>query len=202
MNIKKNLAINLYKIGAIKFGEFKMKSGMMSPIYITLRILVSHPKVLKKVAEVCAEGLKKIPYDRMAAVPYTAMPIVGATSLVNNKPWIYPRREIKEYGVSKLVEGEYEKGDKVVLVDDLITTGASKLAFIKPMEELGLKFKDVFVLIDREQGGEEELAQKGYKLHSIFKLTQMLDVWREAKIITNKTCDKIKEYLKKNKAKR
>jgi len=119
MKNKEKLMLSLFKIGAIKFGSFKLKSGMISPVYIDLRVLVSYPKVLKQVAKAYITVLEKLKFDRMAAVPYTAIPIVSAISFYNNKPWLYTRKEVKDYGTKKSFEGEYKVGERVVLVDDM-----------------------------------------------------------------------------------
>lgn len=158
--LKEKLMLELFKIQAIKFGNFKLKSGLMLPVYIDLRVLVSYPKVLKAVAKVYSLILKKISFDRLVAVPYTAIPIARAISLVINKPLIYTRKEIKTYGIKRPVEGEYKKNEKVVLIDDMITTGGSKLEVVSLLNDLKLKIKDVVVLVDREQGGKEELSKK------------------------------------------
>jgi uridine monophosphate synthetase len=198
---KNKLVLNLNKIGAIKFGKFKLKSGIVSPIYIDLRVLVSFPKVLKQVAEAYLPILQKIKYERLAAVPYAAMPITGAVAILANKPWIYTRKEVKDYGIKKPVEGEYKKGDRVVLIDDLITTGLSKFEVIKPLEDIGLIVRDVVVLVDREQGGREELEEKGYKLHAVLTINKILVSLLKDKKINQKKYDEVKEFLSKNKAK-
>lgn len=193
--LHKSLILNLNKIGAIKFGEFKLKSGIISPIYIDLRILVSHPKVLKEVAKAYVNILKKIKYDRMVAIPYAALPICGAISLLNNKPWIYTRKEVKDYGTKKLIEGEFKKGERVVLIDDLVTTGLSKFEVIKPLENMGLIIEDVVVLVDRQQGGREDLDKKNYRLHSVLTITEILKTLLSAKKLTKKKYDKIIAFL-------
>jgi uridine monophosphate synthetase len=194
----KELIIQLSKIGGIKFGEFTLKNGMVSPIYIDLRILVSYPKVMKQVAKTYAQLLEGLDFQRMAAVPYSALPIVAAISAVNEKPWIYTRKEVKDYGTKKLIEGEYKAGETIVVVDDMTTDGASKLEVIAPFEKEGLLVKDVVVLLDREQGAAKNLADKGYRLHSVITLSEALKVLSEAKIIDKAMLDKVKKFLAAN----
>jgi uridine monophosphate synthetase len=160
-----SLTLALAEIGAIRFGEFTLASGRTSPIYVDLRLLASHPAVLRQVARAYADLLRaKVGAGepgvrvRLAAIPYAALPIGTAVALELDLPLIYPRKEIKDYGTSRQIEGEYEPGDRVVVLDDLITTGGSKLAAIEPLQAAGLEVRDVVVLIDREQGGGAELV--------------------------------------------
>ncbi|MGD8902983.1 MAG: orotidine-5'-phosphate decarboxylase, partial [Anaerolineae bacterium] len=166
---KTALTLTLAEIGAIRFGEFTLASGKKSPIYIDLRLLASYPAALRDVARAYAELLRAKAglgepgkRTRLAAIPYAALPIGTAVALELGLPLIYPRKEVKAHGTSRQVEGEYESGDRAVVLDDLITTGGSKLAAIEPLEAAGLEVQDVVVLIDREQGGGAELAEAGY----------------------------------------
>jgi orotate phosphoribosyltransferase len=191
----KDLIIQLSKIGGIKFGEFTLKNGMLSPIYIDLRVLVSYPNVMKTVAETYSGLLKDLEFDRMAAVPYSALPIVASVSMVNERPWIYTRKEAKDYGTKKLIEGEYKAGETIVVVDDMTTDGTSKLEVIAPFEKEGLKIKDIVVLLDREQGATKNLADKGCKLHSVITLKKALDILLEAKVIDDAMFKKVHDFL-------
>ncbi|HSR33431.1 MAG TPA: orotidine-5'-phosphate decarboxylase [Anaerolineae bacterium] len=181
------LTLSLFDIGAIRFGEFTLASGKKSPIYVDLRLLASHPGVLRQVAWAYAEllrrdlGIRDLGSGvRLAAIPYAAMAIGTAVSLELGLPMIYPRKEVKEYGTARLIEGEFEPGDRAVVLDDLITTGGSKLAAIEPLEAAGLEVRDVVVLLDREQGGCEDLADAGYELHAVLRLSEMLDMLVQA----------------------
>ena len=195
------LMINMFKINAIKFGNFKMKSGLMTPVYIDLRVLVSSPKVLKEIAHEYVAILNKLSFKRMVGLPYTALPIVANIAAINNKPWIYIRKEVKEYGTKKAIEGAYNVGEKVVMIDDMITNGLSKVETLKPLEENGLKIKDIVVLVDREQGGKGHLEKKGYTFHSVFTLAQWLKVLMEHKKITKDKYAEVIAYLDANKIK-
>jgi uridine monophosphate synthetase len=195
---KRELILKLYEIGCVKFGEFKLKSGLLSPIYIDLRLLVSHPAVLKAVSKVLSALIQPLSYSRLAGIPYAALPIATAVSLELNKPLIYARKEAKEYGTKKQIEGTYAKGELVVVIDDLITTGQSKIETIAPFEGEGMVVKDVVVLIDRQQGGARLLAQKGYALHAAITMDDCLTVLQAAGKVTKEQADAVKSYLAAN----
>jgi uridine monophosphate synthetase len=200
-----HLALTLADIGCVRFGDFTLRSGQHSPIYIDLRLLVSYPTVLRQVAQAYTRLLRgdwgldtghwDLKFDRLAAIPYAALPIGTAVSLELGCPFIYPRKEVKGYGTRRAVEGEFQKGERVVVLDDLITTGASKLEAIAPLEELGLQVEDVVVLIDREQGGQEYLEERGYRLHAVFGLGEMLDVLAQHGRISTAQRDEVKAFL-------
>jgi len=169
------IATGLHELGAVRFGEFTLKSGQKSPIYVDLRLLAGDPKLLGLVARAMADLLREVRYDRIAAIPYGGLPIGTAVSLATGKPMIYPRKEVKQHGTMQAIEGRYEAGEAVVMLDDLITTGGAKIEAAEPLLAAGLVVKDVLVLIDREQGGREQLAGKGYALHAVLTLRALLD---------------------------
>jgi uridine monophosphate synthetase len=175
------LILDLARIGAVRFGEFTLKSGKTSPVYIDLRLLASHPSVLRSVAGAYARLLygqdgPLLAFDCIAAIPYAALPIGTAVALQASRPLIYPRKEVKAYGTKRTVEGVFQDGERAVVLDDLITTGESKVEAIAPLEAAGLEVQDVVVLIDRQSGGRETLASRGYRLHAVLTLRQILDV--------------------------
>lgn len=189
------LILDLARIGAVKFGQFTLKSGKISPIYIDLRILASHPDVLARAAAAYAALLDNLTFDRLAAIPYAALPIGTAVALQTDRPLIYPRKEVKEYGTRQAVEGVYVPGERVVVLDDLITTGGSKIEAIRPLQEAGLHVQDIVVLIDRQGGGREELERQGYRLHAALTLQQILDVLRQEDVIDDTQRTQVVEWL-------
>ena len=158
---QKSLADGLLSAGCIKFGEFTLKSGLTSPIYIDLRRIITHPKLLADIAQAYLPILSLLQFSRIAGLPYAAIPIATAISLVGNYPMIYQRKEAKTYGTKAEIAGEYHAGETVVVIDDLATTGGSKFEAIEKLTGAGLIVKDVVVLIDRQSGANESLAGAG-----------------------------------------
>lgn len=171
------LADGLLESGCVKFGEFTLKSGLISPIYIDLRQLVSYPQLLAKVATAYLPILHQLSFDRIAALPYAAIPIATAISLQSGWPMIYPRKEIKTYGTKAAIEGNFSPAEQVVVIDDLATTGGSKFEAIERLEAAELKVVDVVVLIDRQSGAAQSLETAGYHMWAVLSLSAMLDHW-------------------------
>lgn len=185
----------LHEVGCVQFGEFTLASGKQSPIYIDLRRVTASPSLLRMVAHAYVGLLCLLSFDHLAAVPYAALPIGAAISLAINKPLIYPRKEVKAYGTGRSIEGRYDSGDKVVVIEDLVTSGGSVVKAIEQLEAAELIVQDVAVLIDREQGGRETLAEKGYRLHAALTLPQILDVLHQTNRISTIEFEKVKRYL-------
>jgi uridine monophosphate synthetase len=165
----------IFEADCVKFGEFKLKSGIISPVYVDFRVLVSKPELLREVGQALADRARQIGCDRIAGIPYAGVPLGVAAALAGDIPMIYPRKEAKQYGTGKLIEGEFQPGDRVLVIDDIITDGASKIEAIEALKEAGLVVTDVLVILDREQGGAKKLADAGYTLHSLGTLSEVLD---------------------------
>lgn len=189
------LSLRLHDIGAVKFGRFPLASGRISPIYIDLRLMISHPSVLKQAAIAYGHMLETLSFDVMAAIPYAGLPIGTAIALETDHPLIFPRKMAKNYGSGKLIEGEWKKGQKVVIIEDLITSGGSILRGISVLEKNGLIVQDAAVLIDRQQDGMKTLYSKGYHLHSVMNITQLLDVLKEHNRINGSQHEEVQKML-------
>ena len=191
----------IFDAACIKFGEFKLKSGIVSPVYVDFRGLVSKPELLREIGQALGERARQIGYgtgDRLAGIPYAGLPLGVAASLASGIPMIYPRIEAKDYGTRKLIEGEFSKGDRVLVIDDIITDGASKIEAIAPLKEARLVVEDVLVILDREQGGDKILEKAGYKLHSLGKLSEVLDALVAAGKVEPATRAKVAEFVAAN----
>lgn len=190
------LATSLLQTGCVKFGQFKLKSGLISPIYMDLRQLVSHPKTLAQVAAAYAPLLDGLTFDRLAALPYAALPIGTAISLRAGLPMIYPRKEAKAYGTKADIEGAFAEGETALVIDDLTTTGDSKFEAIDKLTAVGLKVTDVVVLIDRQSGAKEAMAARGVRLHAVVTLAQLLDEYERANLVPAGQIAAARQFLK------
>ena len=185
----------LLSLGCVRFGQFTLKSGQISPIYIDLRRLVASPRAMKTVARAYAVILHRLEFDLLAALPYAALPIGAAVSLEGGWPLIYPRKEAKSYGTRAQIEGIFQPGQRAVVLDDLITTGGSKLEGIAKLTDAGLEVKDIVVLIDRQSGGADFMSARGYRLHSVFTLPELLDIWEESGAVEKSHLDAARKFL-------
>lgn len=176
----KRLIDDLHAIQALKFGEFTLKSGALSPFYVDLRVIISHPTILQAIARRVLDVLAPLTFQRVAGIPYAGLPIATAVSLAGNYPMIYARKEAKDYGTKRVIEGKFTAGETVVLIDDVITDGASKFEAAEPLLQAGLVVKDFAIFLDREQGGADRLREKGYALHRALRISDVLAHLRDA----------------------
>ena len=198
---QKSLALQLFDVGAIKFGAFKLKlhevkpGAPLSPIYIDLRIVRSFPEVISSVVEVYEGLMQGVRFDLYADVPTAVTPFVAILSYKTRIPMISPRIVEKEHGTKHRIDGIFEAGQVALLIDDLITKADSKLKAISILEDNGLRVYDVIVLIDREQGGSQELKKLGYACRSAFKLKKLLNFYSESEKISQEQYVKTVTYL-------
>lgn len=167
----------LFDIGAIKIGlDYKLKSGMISPIYIDLRIVPSYPELFKKMVNLMFNTISSdTKYDCVCGVPYTALPIATVISVTNNIPLIIVRKEIKDHGTKQQVEGHFKQKQNCLLIEDLVTTGGSVMEVATVLRDYGLKVSDILVLIDREQGGSQNIMNAGYRFYAVFTISEILN---------------------------
>lgn len=196
----KNLAQKLFDVGCVKFGCFTLKSGIQAPIYFDLRVIVSFPQILSDVADLMFEMLPedKRNFSRICGVPYTALPIATCISLKQNIPMLIKRKEAKDYGTKKMVEGIFNKGDKCLIIEDVVTSGSSILETVQSLQTIGVEVTDAVVLLNREQGGEANITKNGITLHSVFTMSQIMDVLRETNKISPSTVSSVMQFISEN----
>ena len=175
----RDLIIGLAELGALQFGDFTLASGKKSSMYVDLRLLVSRPDLMQAAAAAYSKILAALPCDRIAGVPYAALPIGMAVALASGVPLIYNRKESKSHGLGKDIEGLWQPGERVVIIEDVITTGGSIVSSVEQFRAAGLVVEDAIVLLDRQQGGVENLQKTGICVHSVLALGDVLDLLSE-----------------------
>ena len=198
MENKKEFFLECYQLGIIKFGRFTLKSGIESPFYVDLRPLASDPKILKRLANYLLDMLPLDNFDLICGVPYAALPMATAMSLESYLPLIIKRKEAKEYGTKKMIEGIFQKGQNCLLVEDVITSGKSLLETIPEIENEGISVSDIVVVLDRQQGGKEMLESKGYRVHTLFTISEVCSILKEENHLSDDEVTRIDDFLKGN----
>lgn len=192
------LGLRLFEINAFKFGDFKMKVGINSPVYFDLRVIVSYPDVMDTLSELLTDYIKHIAVEtgtHLCGVPYTALPIATLISIKAKKPMLIRRKEAKTYGTKKLIEGKFNAGDKCLIIEDVVTSGSSILDTVNDLRSEGLVVTDAIVVVDREQGGVQNTAENGVKMHSLFTLSYLLNVLLKAGQIEEKIVQSVAKYI-------
>jgi uridine monophosphate synthetase len=174
---KRQVALTLHEHGILQFGQFTLKSGIISPFYIDMRMLQSYPEALHIVAKVYAEMLADVPADTfLAGIPEAGIPLATAVGYETNRPLIQPRAKLKDHGKGKSIEGDWKPGDSVAIIDDLITKGDSKLEALDQFKACDLKVLGFYLLIDREMGGIAIVKQAGYDVTVAMTMSEVFDV--------------------------
>lgn len=190
-----NLILKLHEINALKFGSFS-SHGIESPFHFDLKVIVSYPEILQAVGELMWSKINHLTFDFICGVPYTAMVIATSISIAHNKPMLLRRREVKEQSTKKIIEGSFTPGQSCLVIEDLITSGNSILETIDYLHKEGLTVENAAVLIDREQGGQMRLAKEGYNLHTVFNVSQMMELLENRGRVQKGTMLKVLNFLK------
>jgi uridine monophosphate synthetase len=182
------LILDLYDIGCLLFGEYVQASGAVFNYYIDLRQIISDPNLFHRVLHGYSGLLEQLQFDRIAGIPYGSLPTATGLSLALHKPLIYPRKEVKAHGARRLIEGDFNEGDRVVVVDDILITGGSVLEGIAKLESSGLVVNDVVVFIDhggrKDRKARERVESQGYRVHAVLDIERITQVLLQAGRLT------------------
>ena len=168
---KKELKDALERTGAVKYGKFTLSSGKLSDYYVDMKMAMTDPSVLKGIAKEAAKHVKGA--ARLAGMELGAVPLVVAVALETGLPYLIVRKEKKGYGTGNKVEGRIKKGDKVVVLEDVTTTGASSLKAVDAVKEAGGVVDKVVVVVDRQEGAEALLKGKGISIVPLITRTDL-----------------------------
>jgi len=202
MEFVKEFATFLYKNDIIKFGNFTLASGKNSSYYIDLRLVPSYPhqfrKMIKNLQNLIIEKTGLDNFDSLASVPTGGLVVASALAIEVVKPLIYVRNKPKEHGTTKSIEGKISAGMKVVMVDDVATTGTSVLNGIKQLKESELLISDVYVIINRLEGADKALDGIGVQIHQLTDILEITNVLFQEKLVSKEVFDKIKNQVNQN----
>ena len=202
MEFVKEFAIFLYKNNIIRFGNFTLASGKNSSYYVDLRLIPSYPhqfrKMIKNLQNLIIKKTGLDDFDCLASVPTGGLVVTSALAIEIVKPLIYVRSKPKEHGTTKSIEGKISAGMKVVMVDDVVTTGTSVLNGINQLKEVGLLISDLYVIINRLEGGDKALSDIGVQTHQLTDILEITDILFQEKLIDKEIFEKIKNQVNRN----
>jgi len=199
---KDEMANILLKIDALKFGVFKLSTGKASPYYIDLRVIPSFPDAFREICEFYAQtitdeiGLKT--FERIAGFPIAGIPFASQIAYNLKKPFLYMRKDVRFSGRERRVEGILASGDKVLLIDDLLTTGSTLRKAADAVRAEGGVVTDAMVFLDREEGGMKLLEESGVKLHSLLRISEIANILYEIGAIDQESLKTIQKQIKKH----
>ena len=199
MEFVKDFATFLHEKGAIKFGDFTLSSGKKSPYYIDLRLVSSYPhifrKMIKHLQELISEKIGLDNFDTVATVPTGGLVVASALAFECVKPLIYVRTKQKEHGTSKSIEGVANKGMKVLMIDDVATTGGSMSNGIKALKESGVELNDAYVIVNRLEGADSELKSLGVNLHQVTDILEITKILHQSNLVDDKILEKVQNQI-------
>ena len=201
MGFVKEFTTFLHQNGIIKFGDFTLASGKKSSYYVDLRLVPSYPHKFREMVKYLENeiiqdiGLEK--FDSIVSVPTGGLVIASALAIEAVKPLIYVRSKPKDYGTSKSVEGKSYEGMKVVMIDDVATTGGSVVNAIKILKEINVSIKDAYVIVNRMEGANEALSELGVQMHSVLDILQITKILYEQNLIQQDILEKVKKQINK-----
>jgi orotate phosphoribosyltransferase len=196
----KEFAVFLHQNNAIKFGDFTLSSGKKSSYYVDLRVVPSFPhqfrKMVKGLQALISDQIGYDNFDCLASVPTGGLVIASALAIETVKPLVYVRSQPKDHGTSKSIEGKVEKDTKILMVDDVATTGGSVSNAISLLKDAGAKISDAYVVIDRMEGADKLLQSDGVRLHSLTNILEITEILHKEDLVSKQVLENVKNQIK------
>ena len=189
----------MYKYGMVKFGRFKLTSGIESPFYIDVRRLFSYPELARRVVSELISKISLDAFDMLVGVESAGIPLAAYMACLTGKPLGYVRKESKKHGTGNIVEGDVA-GKRVAIIDDVVTTGGSLVKAIDNLLSVNAKPVMAIVIVDREQGGRKLLKSRGVELYALLTASEIFTRLYEAGLISREVYDEVLNYLNSFKA--
>lgn len=199
MEFAREFAVFLYKNEIIRFGDFTLASGKKSPFYIDLRLVPSYPvefrRMIKALQNMIIEETGLDGFDSLVSIPTGGLVIASALAIETVKPVIYVRDKPKNYGTAKRIEGVTRDSMRVLMIDDVATTGGSMVQGIKILQESKIGISDAFVIVNRLEGAAKALGETGVKMHHLTDILQITEVLYQEKLISKEILNSIKSQV-------
>lgn len=204
MDFVKEFTIFLFENKILRFGDFTLASGKKSPYYIDLRLVASYPhqfrKMIKNLQNLISDELGLDSFESIVSVPTGGLVIASALAIETVKPLMYVRNKPKDYGTTKSIEGKFSEGMKVVMIDDVATTGGSVINAIKILKEENIMIKDAYVIVNRSEGAEQALKEQGVKIHQIADMREMTEILHKEGKISDDILQQVKDRINQDQA--
>ena len=159
-------------------GDFVLRSGRRSKYYLDKYRFETRPDLLRPLGVALANAVREHEpdADRLAGPELGAVALAAAASLESGLPFLIVRKAAKEYGTSKQLEGVFEEGECVCLVEDVVTSGGAAIEAVQALREAGLRVSNAVCVVDREEGGVDELARHAVRLRPLFRASELLEM--------------------------
>ena len=202
-DVVSEIARALFGSGCLKFGSFRVKSGVLSPYYIDLSCLLSSPRDFRCVVDAVADEIKRVmvidTVDKLASIELKGALLLPSIACRLDLPCIVVRKAEKKYGVTGRIVGEkVVNGEHILFFDDVVTDGMSKVEGIKPLEMLGARVETIMVVVDREQGGREKLERSGYKFRALTSISKLVKCLLQSSCISGEQADAVLDYIRRS----
>ena len=202
-DVDSEIAGALFSSGCLKLGTFRIRSGALSPYYIDLSCLLSSPRDLCCFVDAVADEVRRMMVvgriDKLASIELKGALLLPSIACRVNLPCVVVRKAEKRYGVTgRVAGGKVVKGEHMLFFNDVVTEGTSKLEGIKPLEQLGARVETVMIVVDREQGGKENIKRSSYKFHALTTISELVKCLLRSSYISEEQADAVLDYVKRS----